>query len=111
LRERSRPSFFVGPAKILEQAVQPGQASSYRRGASDKKLDFWPAMEVSRQVVTRHWWSMFLFAIVLLLIICLGALACGFGLILAVPVVFAALSFVYEDLFGTKAAAPAQVTP
>jgi uncharacterized membrane protein len=77
----------------------------------DKKLDFWPAMEVSRQVVTRHWWSMFLFAIVLLLIICLGALACGFGLILAVPVVFAALSFVYEDLFGTKAAAPAQVTP
>jgi uncharacterized membrane protein len=54
---------------------------------------------------------MFLFAIVLLLIICLGALACGFGLILAVPVVFAALSFVYEDLFGTKAAAPAQVTP
>jgi len=77
----------------------------------DKKLDFWPAMEVSRQVVTRHWWSMFLFAIVLLLIICLGALACGFGLILAVPVVFAALSFVYEDLFGTKAAAPVQVTP
>jgi uncharacterized membrane protein len=77
----------------------------------DKKLDFWPAMEVSRQVVTKHWWSMFLFAIVLLLIICLGALACGLGLLLAVPVVFAALSFVYEDLFGAKAATPAQVTP
>jgi hypothetical protein len=77
----------------------------------DKKLDFWPAMEVSRQVVHKHWWSMFLFAIVLVLIICLGALACGFGLILAVPLVFAALSFVYEDLFGTRAAAPAQVTP
>ena len=77
----------------------------------DKKLDFWPAMEVSRQVVHKHWWSMFLFAIVLLLIVCLGVLACGFGLILAVPVVFAALSFVYEDLFGTKAAAPVQVTP
>jgi uncharacterized membrane protein len=77
----------------------------------DKKLDFWPAMEVSRQVVHRHWWSMFLFAIVLVLIICLGALACGLGLIIAVPVVFAAAMFVYEDLFGTKAAVPAQVTP
>ena len=31
----------------------------------DKKLDFWPAMEVSRQVVHKHWWAMFLFAIVL----------------------------------------------
>jgi hypothetical protein len=77
----------------------------------DKKLDFWPAMEVSRQVVHKHWWSMFLFAIVLVLIICLGALACGLGLIIAVPVVFAAAMFVYEDLFGTKAAVPAQVTP
>jgi hypothetical protein len=77
----------------------------------DKKLDFWPAMEVSRQVVHKHWWSMFLFAIVLVLIICLGALACGLGLIIAVPVVFAAAMYVYEDLFGTAAAAPVQVTP
>jgi hypothetical protein len=77
----------------------------------DKKLDFWPAMEVSRQVVHKHWWSMFLFAIVLVLIICLGALVCGLGLIIAVPVVSAAAMFVYEDLFGTKAAAPALVTP
>jgi uncharacterized membrane protein len=73
----------------------------------DKKLDFWPAMEVSRQVVTKHWWSMFLFAIVLVLIVCLGALACGLGLIIAMPVVFAAAMYVYEDLFGTRAA----VTP
>ena len=69
----------------------------------DKKLDFWPAMEVSRQVVHKHWWSMFLFAIVLVL--------CGLGLIIAVPVVSAAAMFVYEDLFGTRAAAPVQVTP
>jgi len=76
----------------------------------DKKLDFWPAMEVSRQVIHKHWWSMFLFAIVLILIICVGALACGLGLIVAMPVVFAAAMYVYEDLFGTKAAAPAEVT-
>src|SRR4051812_4314209 len=66
----------------------------------DKKLDFWPAMEVSRQVVNKHWWSVFLFAIVLVLIVCLGALAFGLGLVIAVPVVSAAAMFVYEDLFG-----------
>jgi uncharacterized membrane protein len=61
----------------------------------DKKLDFWPAMEVSRQVVNKHWWSVFLFAIVLVLIVCLGALAFGLGLVIAVPVVSAAAMFVY----------------
>jgi len=77
----------------------------------DKKLDFWPAMEVSRQVVTKYWWSMFLFVIVLILIVCAGALACGLGLIIAMPVVFAAAMYVYEDLFGTTAAVSAQIAP
>jgi len=73
----------------------------------DKKLDFWPAMEVSRQVVHKQWWPMFLFAIVMLLIVCLGALACGLGLIIAMPVVYAAAMYIYEDLFGQRGAAPA----
>ena len=77
----------------------------------DKKLDFWPAMEVSRQVVTKYWWSMFLFAIVMLLIVCLGAIACGLGLMIAMPVVFAAAMYVYEDLFGTKDAPAVLTTP
>lgn len=77
----------------------------------DKKLDFWPAMEVSRQVVTKYWWSMFLFVIVLILIVCAGALACGLGLIIAMPVVFAAAMYAYEDLFGTKAAETTAPTP
>ena len=68
----------------------------------DKKLDFWPAMEVSRQVVHRRWWSMFLFALVMVLIVCAGALLCGVGLIIAMPVVFAATMYVYEDLFGPR---------
>lgn len=73
----------------------------------DKKLDFWPAMEVSRQVVHKQWWLMFLFAIVMILIVCLGALACGLGLIIAMPVVYAASMYVYEDLFGQTGAASA----
>ena len=77
----------------------------------DKKLDFWPAMEVSRQVVHKHWWAMFLFAIVLVLIICLGALLCGVGLIIAAPVAIAAVSYVYEDLFGAAGAAVQVIIP
>ena len=77
----------------------------------DKKLDFWPAMEVSRQVVHKQWWSMFLLVLVMILIVCAGALACGVGLIIAVPLVVAALSYVYEDLFGPKGAAPQVLTP
>ena len=77
----------------------------------DKKLDFWPAMEVSRQVVHRHWWTMFLFALVLVLITCLGVLLCGVGLIIAAPVTFAALSYVYEDLFGAAGSAAEVIIP
>ena len=77
----------------------------------DKKLDFWPAMEVSRQVVQKHWWAMFLFALVLVLIICLGALLCGVGLIIAAPVTIAARSYVYEDLFGTAGSVEHLITP
>ena len=69
----------------------------------DKKMDFWPAMEVSRQVVHKNWWSMFLLVIVLGLIVCAGVLACIVGLIIAVPVSTASLMFVYEDFFGRRA--------
>src|SRR5580765_6101635 len=53
----------------------------------DTKLDFWPAMEVSRQVVHKQWWLMFLFAIVMFLIACAGALLCGVGLVIAGPLI------------------------
>jgi len=73
----------------------------------DKKLDFWPAMEVSRQVVQKHWWTIFGLAIVLALIVVAGFLACLVGVILAFPVVTAALMYAYEDLFGPTVALPA----
>jgi uncharacterized membrane protein len=77
----------------------------------DKKMDFWPAMEVSRQVVHEQWWSMFLLALVLILIVCAGALVCVVGLIIAIPVASAALMYVYEDLFGPRAATQTPTAP
>lgn len=77
----------------------------------DKKMEFWPAMEVSRQVVHRHWWSMFALLIVLVIIVCLGVLACIVGVLITAPIAAASLMVVYEDLFGQIAQPTAQPTP
>jgi hypothetical protein len=71
----------------------------------DKKMEFWPAMEVSRQVVHRHWWSIFALVIVLWIIACVGFLACFVGALVSIPVASAALMYAYEDLFGPEGAA------
>jgi hypothetical protein len=73
----------------------------------DKRLGFWDAMEVSRKVLTRCWWSFFLFLIVCALINFCGLLLCVIGLLFTAPLTMLALTFLYEDLFGS--AKPAAV--
>ena len=71
----------------------------------DKKYEFWTALEVSRRVVHAHWVMMFVLVIVLAIVACAGALACLVGLVFTVPLATAAFMYVYEDLFGERAAA------
>ena len=66
----------------------------------DKGLDFWPAMELSRKMVSKHWWKFLSFGIVLALLSFAGILACGIGLFVTVPIALAALMYAYEDIFG-----------
>ena len=66
----------------------------------DKRLDFWPAMELSRKVVTKHWWLIFGLLIVNGLIVLLGVLCCVIGMFVALPVVLASMMYAYEDIFG-----------
>jgi hypothetical protein len=73
----------------------------------DKNLDFWSAMELSRKVVTKHWWKFFGFTIVSALLIFAGAMALGFGVLITMPWVLAALNYAYEDIFnGLKQPTP-----
>jgi len=65
----------------------------------DKRLDFWPAMELSRRVVTRHWWQVFGFALVCLLLLLCGLMVCVVGVFIAMPIVKAATVYAYEDIF------------
>jgi hypothetical protein len=72
----------------------------------DKKLEFWDAMEVSRRVVTHHWWKAFGLLLVCVLLVLAGLLVCGIGVFVAYPVVTAAVVFAYEDIFGSRTLAP-----
>ncbi len=77
----------------------------------DKGMEFWPAMEVSRRVIHEHWWSMFAFAIVSILVGISGVLLCGVGLFFTLPIAYGALLFVYNDIFGGPAASSAVPAP
>lgn len=77
----------------------------------DKRIDFWPAMECARKVVSHHWWQMFGFCIVCLLVALLGLLLCGIGFFIAVPVISAATVYAYEDIFGATNQPSAPATP
>ena len=66
----------------------------------DRRLEFWPAMQLSRKLVTKHWWKYLGFLVVLGLINMAGLLACGFGLFITFPLTFAALAYAYDDIIG-----------
>lgn len=70
----------------------------------DREMDFWQAMEVSRKVVTKNWFSMFLFFLVLLLINLGGSLLFLVGLLVTVPLSFCAIAVAYDDIFGIETA-------
>lgn len=68
----------------------------------DRKMDFWPAMELSRKVVTKHWWLLFGFLIVIALVVLAGLLACILGVFITASIGQAALMYAYEDIFNPR---------
>jgi len=72
---------------------------------ADAGMDFWPAMALSRKVVSKHWWKFLWFFIVLGGLELAGYLACIVGIFIATPIVWAAIAYAYEDIFAPAAAA------
>lgn len=75
----------------------------------ETRLDFWPALELSRKVSGKHWWQLFGLTLVAVLVSFAGVLACGIGIFITMPLASAALVYAYEDIFGAtlrKAAQP-----
>lgn len=70
----------------------------------DKKIDFWPALELSRKIVSMHWLNVFLLLLVCFLVVVAGFLALCLGVLVAAPVVMAAIAYAYEDIFSSGTA-------
>lgn len=66
------------------------------------KYEFWPAMEASRTVITKNWWNVFAFFIVVFLVNILGLLALGIGLLVTVPATTIAIYHLFEQVFPTE---------
>jgi len=71
----------------------------------EKQIGFWDGMEVSRRVMTKHWWGMFLLLLVCFFLNLGGALLCGVGTFVTMPLTLIATAYVYDDLFGPARAA------
>jgi len=65
-----------------------------------KGLDFWPAMEASRKIITKQWFSFFGFVLVLGLITLAGVLCFGFGLLVTAPLASIASFIAFEQIVG-----------
>ncbi|GAB3370599.1 DUF975 family protein [Spongiibacter taiwanensis] len=71
--------------------------------SADKGLSFWQALETSRKTVTKHWFAMFGFILLLLLMNLAALLAFGVGLIWTIPWSICAVGVAYRQLFGYEA--------
>lgn len=70
----------------------------------DQHLEFWPAMELARKVVTRHFWPMLGLAIVAFLLLLAGTLCCGIVVFVTGPIATGAAVEAYRKLFETTPA-------
>ncbi len=66
----------------------------------DRKLDFWPAMQASHELVKKDYFGFTLFFLALLGINVLGVLLCVVGLLVTFPLQYAAITAAYKDLVG-----------
>ena len=72
----------------------------------DKNMGPWQALETSRKAVTKHWFPVFGFTIVMMLLYVAGFLALVIGLIWAIPTLSIAYGILYRNMFGGHEANP-----
>ena len=75
----------------------------------DKRMDFWPAMQASHNVVRNDYFGFTMFLILMALVNLLGALCCIVGILVTIPVTFAAITVAYQELVGIDPMTPERV--
>lgn len=66
------------------------------------KMGFWEAMETSRRMVHREWFSIFGLILVLALLNILGVLAFGVGILFTLPITFCAMYVAFDDIMNNQ---------
>jgi uncharacterized membrane protein len=66
----------------------------------DKRMDFWPAMQASHAVVKNDYFGFTIFLILAFLVNVLGVLCCIVGLLVTIPLTFAAITVAYKEIVG-----------
>ena len=66
----------------------------------DKRMDFWPAMQASHNVVRNDYFGFTMFLILMGLVNLLGVLCCVVGVLVTIPVSMAAITVAYQELVG-----------
>lgn len=68
----------------------------------EKNMRLWDALETSRKMVSKRWFSVFGIYLVLLVIIVISMLPLGIGLIWAFPLALVVPGIIYRNMFGVK---------
>jgi uncharacterized membrane protein len=66
----------------------------------DKRMDFCPAMEASRAVISKDFWGFLVFWLACALLNLLGVLACIVGVFVTIPITMVATVAAYRDVVG-----------
>jgi len=66
----------------------------------DKRMDFWPAMQASHNVVRNDYFGFTIFLLALAGVNILGAICCIVGLLVSLPVTIAAITVAYQEIVG-----------
>ncbi|MDH5765270.1 MAG: DUF975 family protein, partial [Gammaproteobacteria bacterium] len=68
----------------------------------EKGLSPWQALEASRKAITKRWFSVFGFFIVLVIIMVISMIPLGLGLIWTGPMMMIAYGIMYRNMFGAE---------
>jgi uncharacterized membrane protein len=66
----------------------------------DKRMDFWPAMQASHEVVKRNYVGFSLFIAATMLLNFVGILCLLVGILITIPITFAAITVAYREIVG-----------
>ncbi|WP_416666755.1 hypothetical protein [Egbenema bharatensis] len=70
----------------------------------ERKMEFWEAMETSRKVITKQWFAFFGLGVLMFFINLAGAIACGLGLLITIPLTYCTYTAAYEAILGMSLA-------